>query len=85
MAPFDPPIAHYAHINLMDIDEAKLRKMVGHKGINLYEITKHYNLQYVWMDYKNKRLQLWGTESQFRRGVRQLIEKYIRYKIKKFS
>ena len=78
MAPFNPPIAHYAHIDLSYISDDKLKKIVGHKGIKLYDLTTDYNLQYIWMDYENKRLQLWGTESQFNKGVRHKIENHIK-------
>ena len=77
MTHYEPPIAHYAHINMSEFTNEQLKKIIGVNGKRLYAITTRYNLKYVWMDFTNKRLELWGSYNAFLKGARQNIQKEI--------
>ena len=82
MAPYDPPDAHYAHIDLSQYDKESLNKIVGRRGYNLYGMTKRHKLKYVWLDFETKRLELWGSYKNFLSGVSENILKDIETTIK---
>jgi len=77
MAPYSPPIAHYAHITLEDMSALDLQRIVGRNGRYLYTLTSHAGLKYIWMDFENKRLELWGSYNSFLRGAQQFVESAI--------
>lgn len=77
MAPYKPPFAHYAHVNLHAFSETSMMKMIEEKGKFLYDLTKEHGLKYVWLDMDNKRLELWGTYDKFTSGVTQKIASQI--------
>lgn len=69
MAPYCPPDAHYAHISMDGLSKEQLNYITGVKGRNLYKWTSRYGLKYMWMDFENKRLELWGAFSAFENGA----------------
>lgn len=86
MAPYSPPIAHYAHINFpVEIDTPAMKYAMGINGINLYNWTQKFGLQYVWLDYKCKRLELWGNEIAFQKGATMFIQNMIYRKLKDYE
>lgn len=70
MAPYDPPMAHYAHINTSEYDENMILCMIGKGGQGFYKITDWLKLDYVWYDSDNKRIELWGPFESFKNGAR---------------
>ena len=69
MAPYNPPSAHYAHIDLCGYTDDQLQSIVGKNGCNLYAMTSSHKLKYVWMDFDKKRLELWGSFGVFAAGA----------------
>lgn len=83
MAPYSPPNAHYAHINLpSDLDTPQMKWLIGEHGVNLYDWTQKSNLKYLWMDFKNKRLELWGNYNAFEYGAKELVDNFLNDKLK---
>jgi hypothetical protein len=74
MAPYEPPVAHYAHVDVSDYDESMILCMVGKGGEGFYKITDWLKLDYVWFDSENKRIELWGPFKSFENGCRQKLE-----------
>lgn len=86
MAPYNPPDSHYAHINLpVFMNEDCIKYIIGKKGLNLYNWTTKTNLEYIWLDMKNKRIELWGSYSALSLGARDEIYQYITDRIHKFN
>ena len=86
MAPYNPPHAHYAHIMLpTDIDTQCMKYVMGKNGANLYNWTKRYNLQYIWIDNKTKKLEKWGSEHAFENDAKLKIENNIKNRIKSYN
>jgi hypothetical protein len=86
MAPYNPPAAHYAHIMLpFDIDNMCMKYIMGKNGTNLYDWTKRYNLQYVWLNNTSKKLELWGSECSFENGAKENIENKIKNRIQSYN
>ena len=73
MAPYNPPLAHYAHINLKGFNEAVIQQLIGHRGKGLYDITALCNLRYVWYNHDSQILELWGPYKAFVGGAREKI------------
>ena len=86
MAPYNPPNTHYAHIMLpTDINMQCIKYVMGKNGANLYNWTKRYNLQYIWMDNKQKKIELWGSEHAFENKAKLKIEENIKNRIKSYN
>ena len=86
MAPYCPPIAHYAHINFpVEAGTQAMKYAMGINGVNLYNWTQKFGLQYVWLDYKSKRLELWGNEGAFQKGATMYIQNMINRKLKEYE
>ena len=77
MAPYNPPNAHYAHINMKTANENLINTVVGYKGKGLYSLTKKAGLQYMWFNYETKILELWGPYKALKNGSMDTILKLI--------
>jgi len=62
MAPYSPPVAHYNHYDCSELTNCQIRYAIGNKGINLYNLTNKYNLEYVWWNKEKKLIEFWGKE-----------------------
>lgn len=86
MAPYCPPIAHYAHVNFpTSVGKQAMKYAMGINGVNLYNWTQKFGLKYVWLDYNEKRLELWGNEYAFQQGATQYIQNMIEKKLKEYD
>jgi hypothetical protein len=82
MAPYSPPNSHYAHINLpKNVDSEQIKWIIGEHGKNLYEWTQICELKYIWMDFNNKRLELWGDYGAFAEGATSRVNSFIYNKL----
>ena len=66
MAPYNPPDAHYAHINL-EMKPDELKKLIGRNGKTIYYWTKKSGLDYIWVDFDKSRIELWGKYYLFKK------------------
>jgi len=85
MAPYEPPIAHYAHLNVSEYDENMILCMIGKGGKGFYHLTNYLGLEYLWYDTVDKRIELWGPESTFVKGARDKLIKSIEQFNNKFQ
>lgn len=69
MAPYQPPIAHYAHLNISDYDESMILCMIGKGGQGFYRLTNYLGLEYLWYDSTEKRIELWGSYNSLANGA----------------
>ena len=69
MAPYNPPNAHYAHINVDNIDSYIIWGIIGTDKKGFYKLTKELNLRYIWYDESNRRIELWGSYDAFLNGA----------------
>lgn len=78
MAPYNPPVAHYAQIKLnSECTKLGLEFIFGPKHSNLYLWTSQYKLHYIWFDYEKNTLELWGPYQSFKDGCRDAILNHI--------
>ena len=78
---YSPPVrhgAHYAHINLQICDKKFLVDLVGQSGNFLEKMTNKYCASYLWMDFQNKRLEIWASEHEHRHGIKKKLWKEIK-------
>ena len=68
MAPYDPPDTHYAHLDVSMYEENMILCMIGKGGKGFYKITSWLDLDYVWYDSKEKRIELWGDYVSLQNG-----------------
>lgn len=85
MAPYDPPGAHYAHVDVSMYDDSMILCMIGKGGKGFYKITDWLNMDYVWFDSESKRIELWGPYDSFANGARQKLENSLDVFSKKYS
>lgn len=78
MPMYDPPIAHYAHINVSNVPEQTMFKVIGKEGHNMKRLTAKYNLKYLWWNMENKTLEIWGGHNAVA-NARPKLEKFIEY------
>ena len=77
MAPYEPPSAHYAHLDVSGYDENMILCMVGKGGKGFYNLTNYLGLEYIWYDTNEKRIELWGPEHAFVNCARDKLIKSI--------
>ena len=75
MAPYEPPTAHYAHLNVPEYDESMILCMIGKGGKGFYRLTNYLGLEYVWYDSEQKRIELWGSYEALANGARDRLVK----------
>jgi hypothetical protein len=66
MAPYKPPSAHYAHLNVKEFDTGLLHSFMGHHGANFYELTRRLNVYYIWWNKSHKIIEVWGPYESLR-------------------
>ena len=74
MAPYNPPVAHYAHVKVEESDMESLPMLIGKKGNNLKYWTQKYGLQYIWYNNDTKCIEMWGPYKSFEMGCKEGIE-----------
>jgi len=57
---YTPPISHYSHINVANIDDAVLDDIMGYKGAYFKAFTSTMHLKYVWWNKETQVIELWG-------------------------
>ena len=60
MAPYNPPIAHYCHINVSNYSDNAILMAMGKKGNVFKEITKNSKVDYIWWNQEMKIIEIWG-------------------------
>ena len=77
MAPYNPPIAHYAHLNLVQefgpIYEDEIKAIVGEHGANFKTITKDSGVKYIWLNKDTNCIEIWGSENNVPIAMKKLI------------
>lgn len=61
MAPYNPPLSNYAHINVKTLNENVIQKIMGLKGSWFKKFTELSQLKYVWYNSELKVIELWGS------------------------
>jgi len=83
MAPYDPPNAHYAHLDLKTYDKNMILCMIGKGGSGFYNLTNYLKLEYLWYDSEKHRIELWGSYESLADGARdKLIRSLEKFKNK---
>lgn len=85
MAPYEPPIAHYAHLNVSEYDENMILCMIGKGGKGFYRLTDYLGLEYVWYDTNEKRIELWGSYNALANGAKDKLVKSLNTFNEKFQ
>jgi hypothetical protein len=75
MAPYAPPNAHYAQVDVSKYQEKMILCMIGKGGQGFYNLTDYLNMEYVWYDQERKVIELWGSFGSFKRGAAAKLEK----------
>ncbi len=78
MAPYDPPIAHYAQLDVSQYPLELLLAVIGKGGQGFYRITDRLNLEYVWYDIDRKIVELWGSYSALKHGAADKLNKILK-------
>lgn len=60
MPGYNPPIAHYCHVNVSDKSELEVLKAIGKGGYFFKKITQLCNVNYIWWNKENKVIEIWG-------------------------
>lgn len=60
MAPYDPPSAHYAQMDVSMYDDNTMFEFIGKGGRRFYWLTKFLGLDYIWYDKERQVIELWG-------------------------
>ena len=69
MAPYNPPNAHYAHINVSDYSPDFIWSIIGSDKKGFYELTAKLNLRYIWYNEDKNIIELWGPFHAFVDGA----------------
>ena len=85
MAPYDPPNAHYAHLDVSSYSENMILCMIGKGGQGFYKITDWLGLEYVWYDSDKKRIELWGSYEALANGAQKKLENSLNKFSKNFT
>ena len=64
MAKYDPPIAHYRHLIVEDSWKPHMARIIGKKGCHFIHLTERNNVNYIWYDSKENRIEIWGPENR---------------------
>ena len=78
MAPYNPPNAHYAHINLTkefgDISYETMMKIMGEKGENFKQLTTANEVKYVWWNKELNVIEIWGSEHKMEEAKNNILK-----------
>ena len=58
---YTPPISHYSHISVANIDDAIINEIMGYKGAYFKTFTSTMKLKYVWWNKETNVIELWGS------------------------
>ena len=75
MAPYNPPNAHYAQVDVSAYNEKMILCMIGKGGQGFYNLTEYLNMEYVWYAQDRGVIELWGSLGSFKRGAAAKLEK----------
>lgn len=77
---YNPPVSHYSHIKLSDIEREHISKIIGRAGENFKWITSISRTNYIWFKEENSAIEIWGPMDTHRvahQMLRDLIERVI--------
>ncbi len=66
MAPYNPPIKHYAHLKIDLYSDNMIAEFMGHRGSKFYELTKRLGVHYIWWNKNLRVIEVWGPYESFR-------------------
>ena len=66
MAPYNPPIKHYAHLKIDLYSDDMIAAFMGHRGRRFYELTKRLGVYYIWWNKDIRVIEVWGPYESFR-------------------
>jgi hypothetical protein len=75
MAPYDPPVAHYAHVKVGEYPDAVIFSFMGKGGSVFYKLTSLLGLRYMWYNESLKVIELWGSYEAMKRDPVSRIQK----------
>lgn len=61
MAPYCPPIAHYAHVKVPS--GTNMLYKIGKRGVNFKNLTSQLKVNYIWWNQAQDVVEIWGPES----------------------
>lgn len=74
MGVYDPPIAHYAHVNVAHHSDGDMLRFMGKEGNYFKWFTDKNDLQYVWWNPETKVIELWGSHSSVAHARPYMVE-----------
>lgn len=63
MPPYEPPSAHYAHVNISEYDTDAVFRFVGKNGWRFKKLTTELNVKYIYYHHEHKRISVHGPWS----------------------
>lgn len=82
MAPYDPPIAHYAHLDVSMFPEEHMLHCIGKDGIGFYRQTSRLGLDYLWWNQDLNVVELWGSFRSLKVGAKDKLKQWLASKQK---
>lgn len=82
MAPYDPPIAHYAHLDVSMFPEEHMLHCIGKDGIGFYRQTSRLGLDYLWWNQDLNVVELWGSFRSLKAGAKDKLKQWLASKQK---
>ena len=82
MAPYDPPIAHYAHLDVSMFPEEHILRCIGKEGNGFYRQTSRLGLDYLWWNQELNVVELWGSFNALKAGAKEKLKHWIASKQK---
>lgn len=80
MAPYNPPVAHYAHVNVYDYDENDIIMAMGQNGSEFKRLTSECNVKYVWWNKNNKVVEIWGNFEYMQNALEKIEQHLMMFK-----
>lgn len=75
MPAYDPPDAHYAHINIPDYDVDTVFRFVGKDGWRFKKLTRELNVYYIYYHHEDKRISVHGSyKSMLNEPCKKVVE-----------
>lgn len=72
MPMYNPPIAHYCHVNVSNIDEQSILKVIGRNGHHFKRITETSGASYIWWNRYLGIIEIWGPHHAMTTAKRQI-------------
>jgi hypothetical protein len=66
MAPYDPPVMHYAHLKVDLYDDDMIKGFMGPRGSRFYNLTSRLKVRYIWWNRDLKVIEIWGPYESHR-------------------